>query len=99
MPNGIREKTFASMPSEDKLNVLYDQQVDILGKIKELRDHDIRDLKESDSNTNLTYQQQRELCDARFKRLEISWAKLGGGIIILAIIVPIISTVVIHAIF
>lgn len=91
MPNGITEKTFASMPTEDKLNVLYDQQVDILTKMDDLR--------KSDSAANLTYQQQRELCDARFKRLEISWAKLGGGIIILAVIVPIISTVIIHAIF
>jgi len=99
LPNGITEKTFTSMPAEDKLNVLYDQQVDILIKIKELRDQDIKDLKESDSNTNLTYEQQKEICDARFKRLEISWAKLGGGVLILAVIVPIISTAVIHAIF
>ena len=99
MPNGITEKTFASMPAENKLNVLYDQQVDILIKIKELRDQDIKDLKESDSNTNLTYEQQKEICDARFKRLEISWAKLGGGVLILAVVVPIISTAVIHAIF
>ena len=99
MPNGITEKTFASMPAEDKLNVLYDQQVDILVKIRELRETDIKALQDSDSDTNLTYKQQRELCDIRFKRLEISWAKLGGGIILLAIIVPIISTAVIHAIF
>ena len=99
MPNGITAKTFASIPTEDKLNVLYDQQVDILVKIQELRDTEIKALQDSDSDTNLTYKQQRELCDIRFKRLEISWAKLGGGVLILAVVVPIISTAVIHAIF
>lgn len=92
MPNGgITRKTFESATTEGKLSILFDQQLHII--------ESMRCLKNKDSDINDACRDRMQKCDQRFKVLEISWAKLAGGILILAVIVPIISTIIIKSIF
>ena len=92
MPNGgITKQTFESTTTDGKLSILFDQQAHIIQTMD--------DMKQTDNSHDAQCHTRWIECDVRFKKIEIGWAKVVGGILILAVIVPIISTVVIQAIF
>lgn len=90
MPNGVTKKTFETLDTDSKLNILYDQQSDIVDVLKEL--------KNQDKNITSHCSEQWVGCDTRFKKIENNGYKLVGGVLFLAFIIPIISNIVIYLI-
>jgi hypothetical protein len=88
LPNGITKETFERADTDSKLNILYDQQLLIVNSIYELRN--------KDSNITVHCSDQWSECDRRFKLIEKIWYKLMGGVLLLAIIVPIITNLAMY---
>ena len=96
MPNGgITKQTFEAAETEGKLNILFDQQTHMIQAMDDMKKTDVSQHNQYTESCASRYKD----CDNRFKTIEIGWAKVVGGALIFSIIMPIISTMVIHAIF
>ena len=96
MPNGgVTRKTFEDTPTDGKLNILFDQQAHM---IQAMRDMKILDIDQQTQYNKQCAQRYKE-CDNRFKVIELGWAKLVGGVLLMAVVMPVISTMVIHALW
>ncbi len=84
MPNGgITKETFEQSSTDSKLSILFDQQHEMMSSIRTLQN-------------NSSCWDQWQSCDQRFKKLERSWYKLAGALLLIAAVAPIISTFFIH---
>lgn len=85
MPNGgVTKETFLKSDTDAKLSILFDQQQDIISSVGELRDNE--------SSIHIHCQDQWATCDTRFKRLERTWYKLAGAMVLAATVAPILIT-------
>jgi hypothetical protein len=88
LPNGVSKETFERADTDSKLNILFDQQLLIVESISCLRT--------KDSNISVHCDTQWKGCDSKFKLIEKNWYKLMGGVLLLAIIVPIITNLAMY---
>lgn len=92
MPNGgVTKETFLKSDTDAKLSILFDQQQDIIYSVQELRDNE--------SSIHLHCQDQWSSCDTRFKKLERTWYKLAGAMVLAATVAPILVTVALKYLF
>lgn len=87
MPNGITKETFLNADTDSKLDILFDMQVEAIQAIKALQC--------KDSKINAHCREQWKNCDSRFKKIERNWYTLAGGLLLLATVMPFISTLII----
>lgn len=90
MPNGVTKQTFLQSSTDAKLNILFDQQVLIVEAIQSLHT--------KDSNITVHCADQWKECDDRFKTIEKNWYKFMGGVLIIALLAPFISTYILKLI-
>jgi hypothetical protein len=90
LPNGVTKQTFLQSSTDAKLNILFDQQVLIVEAIQSLHT--------KDSNITVHCSDQWKECDDRFKTIEKNWYKFMGGVLIIALLAPFISTYILKLI-
>ena len=80
---GITKAFFETLDSNQKLDALFDQQVEIIDSLKGLQNGDVK--------AASCLAAQKKECDGRFKRLErLSWIALGIVLTLNVVVVPII---------
>jgi len=91
---GITKQFFETLKSEQKLDALFDQQVEIIQALKEMQQVHKESktcISQQKEYCNTTLDIQRERCDARFKKLErFAWIALGIVLTLNVIVVPVV---------